>query len=322
MTHWFALLVLGSSLVAMPSRAAELLIPSRIEAFSQRDLGGQPLPSYQSGHVCSANSSMSAFWIDHVTEGPQVEQSIHLPDSFQHRVEAVAVSFDKRIAVSAGAIDRDGRVSSVLAWFGMDGSLTRVVRTWPFTAAELGFTADGSLWAIGIEKLEDLTEKPVHDVMRQYDADGNLVRSLLSRTGLSTASRHPIERALLLTSRHYAAVVSPHASSWTLVSTQGSVVSEGSLKLPKGFEIVLGGVTDSGRLFVEGQWEDVSLRGSYPPITVFEVQSASGYLEPLATGAALPAEAFGKLLGSEGEDLVFHVSERGRDSRLVWAGVR
>ncbi len=322
MTHWSSLLVLTVSLVSLPSTAAELLIPSRVEAFSQRDLGGQPLPSYQSGHVCSANSSMSAFWIDHVTDGTQVEQSIHLPDSFQHRVDAVAVSFDNRIAVSAGAVDRDGRVSSVLAWFGMDGSLTRVVRTWPFTAAEIGFTADGSLWAIGIEKLEDLTEKPVHDVLRQYSPDGNLVRSLLPRVGLSTASRHPIERALLLTSRHYAAVVSPNASSWTLVSAQGSVVSEGLLKPPRGFEIVLGAVTDSGRLFVEGQWENATVRASYPPISVFAVQSDSGDLELLDTRAALPAGAFGKLLGSEGEDLVFHVSEKGQDSRLVWARVR
>ena len=174
---------LAALALGIPTRAAELLIPSRVEAFIQRDLGGQPLPSYQSGYVCSANSSMSAFWIDHVTEGPQVEQSIHLPDSFQHRVEPVAVSFDNRIAVSAGAIDREGRVSSVLAWLGTDGSLTRVVRTWPFTAAELGFTADGSLWTIGVEKLEDLTEKPVHHVMRQYDPGGNLVRSLLLRAG-------------------------------------------------------------------------------------------------------------------------------------------
>ncbi len=74
---------------------------------------------------------------------------------------------------------------------------------------------------------------------------------------------------------------------------------------------MLGAVTDSGRLFVEGHWENAALRGAYPPTTVFEVQSESGDLELVDTGAARPAEAFGKLLGSEGEDLVFHVSARG-----------
>lgn len=322
MTHWITLLALAVGFGSIPTLADELLVPSRSETFATRDLRGQPLPSYQSGHVSSVNASMSAFWIDHVSEGPKVEQSIDLPDIFQHRIDAVAVSFDRRIAVSAGVFDREGRVSSVLAWFRMDGSLIRVARTWPFSASEIGFTADGSLWAIGIEKLEDLTEKTVHDVLRQYGPDGNLVRSLLPRLNLSTGSLHPIERALLLTSRHYAAVVFPLAEKWTRVSVQGSVISEGSLTVPEGFEIVLGGLTDSGRLFVEGRWKNATLRGSFPHIAIFEVQQDSGVLEWLKSGSALPADAFGMLLGTEGEDLVFHVSSQGRDSRLVWARAR
>lgn len=322
MTRWIPLLALAAGLVSIPTRAAELLVPSRSETYAYRDFGGLPLPGYQSGHVASVNQSMSAYRIDHVTEGPKLQRSLDLPETFRYQVDAVAVSFDRRVAVSAGAVDREGRLTSVLAWFRMDGSLIRFVRTWPFTAGEIGFTADGSLWAIGIEKLEDLTEKPVHDVMRQYDPGGNLVRSFLPRSSLSTGSRHPTEGALLLTSRHHAAMISPLAGTWTVVSTQGTVVSEGSLALPPGFQIVLGGVTDSGRLFVEGPWENAVLRGSFPPITVFEVRQESGDLELVETGAALPTEAFGMLLGSEGEDLVFHVSARDQDSRLVWTRAR
>lgn len=322
MTRWIPMLALAAGLVSIPTRAAELLVPRRSETYAYRDFGGLPLPSYQSEHVASVNQSMSAYRIDHVTEGPRIQQSLDLPETFQYRVDAVAVSFDQRVAVSTGAMDREGRLTSVLAWFRMDGSLIRFVRTWPFTAGEIGFTADGSLWAIGVEKLEDLTEKPVYDVMRRYDPDGNLVGSSLPRASLSTGSQHPTEGALLLTSRLYAAVISPVAGTWTVVSTDGSVVSEGSLALPPGFEIVLGGITDSGRLFVEGHWKDATLRGSFPPITVFEIRRSGGDLELVETEAALPTGAFGMLLGSEGEDLVFHVSSRGRDSQLVWTRPR
>lgn len=322
MTYWIPLLALAAGLVPIPTRAAELLVPSRSETYAYRDFGGLPLPSYQSEHVASVNQSMSAYRIDHVTEGPRIQQALDLPETFQYRVDAVAVSFDQRVAVSAGAMDKEGRLTSVLAWFRMDGSLIRFVRTWPFTAAEIGFTADGSLWSIGVEKLEDLTMKPVHDVMRRYDPDGKLVRSLLPQSSLSAGSRHPTERALLLTSRLYAAVICPIAGTFTVVSPPGVVVSEGSLALPQGFEIVLGGITDSGRIFVEGHWGNETLRGSFPPIAVFEIQQADGALELVETGAALPAGAFGMLLGSEGEDLVFHVSARGQDSQLVWTRAR
>lgn len=322
MAHWISLLALVVGFVSVPTSAAEQLVLSRSETFAYRDFGGLPLPSYQSGHVSSVNASISMFRIDHVTDGPVVEHSPNLPDAFRQEVLAVAVSFDRRIAVSVGADDREGRISSFLAWFRMDGSLIRVVRTWPFSAGEIGFTADGSLWAIGIEKREDLTENTVHDVLRQYGPDGNLVRSLLPRLDLWTGYRHPLERALLLTSRHYAAVVSPLAEKWTRVSTQGSVVSEGVLTLPEGFEIVLGGLTDSGRLFIQGHWTNATLRGSFPQITDFEVQQDSGDLEWLQRGTALPADAFGMLLGSEGEDLVFHVKSKGKTARLVWARAR
>lgn len=322
MTRWIPLLALAAGLVPIPTRAAELLVPGRSETYAYRDFGGLPLPSYQSGYVASVNQSMSAYRIDHVTEGPKIQQSLDPPETFQYRVDAVAVSFDQRVAVSAGAMDREGRLTSVLAWFRMDGSLIRFVRTWPFTAGEIGFTADGSLWAIGVEKLEDLTENPVHHVMRQYGPDGTLIRSLLPRSSLSTGRHHPTEGALLLTSQFHAAVISPVAGLWTVVTTQGVEISEGSLALPPGFQIVLGGITDSGRLFVEGHWENAALRGSFPPITVFEIRQASSALELVQTGSALPTEAFGMLLGSEGEDLVFHVSSRGQGSRLVWTRAR
>ena len=325
MTQFVPFLVIAVGLASVPARtAAQSLAPSRSKIFSHRDVRGKPIPGYQAGYVFGVNASMSAFWVDHEVKGPVLEQPIDLPNSFRQSVGAVAVSFDERIAVSAGAADKEGRLVSALAWFKMDGSLIRIVRTSPFAAAKIGFTVDGSLWAIGVELLDDKSDyKPGHDVMRQYGTDGSLVRSIVPWSSLATVGGgHPVDLGLLLTSRNYAALISTRARTWTLVSPQQGIVSAGSLQTPQGFEIIFGGVTDSGRLFVNGQWSNDAWQGQYPHSPVFEIATDSGALELVEAASALPIEEGLMMLGSEGENLVFHARAWGKDSRLIWARAR
>ena len=325
MTQFVPFLVIAVGLASVPARtAAQSLAPSRSKIFSHRDVRGKPIPGYQAGYVFGVNASMSAFWVDHEVKGPVLEQAIDLPNSFRQSVGAVAVSFDERIAVSAGAADKEGRLVSALAWFKMDGSLIRIVRTSPFAAAKIGFTVDGSLWAIGVELLDDKSDyKPGHDVMRQYGTDGSLIRSIVPWSSLATVGGgHPVEGGLLLTSRNYAALISTRARTWTLVSPQQGIVSAGSLQTPQGLEIICGGVTDSGRLFVDGQWSNDAWQGQYPHSPVFEIATDSGALELVEAASALPIEEGLMMLGSEGENLVFHARAWGKDSRLIWARAR
>lgn len=322
MINMLLFIVAVAHFLSVPLQAGQLRIPSRAEAYPEREFAHLPLAGYQAGHLFAVNPSHTGIWVEQVAGGVAIEQAVTLPDSYRIGIAepgGVAVSFDGRIAVTATVMDREGRFGSVIAWLGMDGSLDHVVRTSPFSATDIGFTADGSLWAIGMEKNHPREEKPVHDVMRQYDAGGRLVRTLLPRLSLSDGDWHPTEEAILATSRQYAALISESSKTWTLVSTEGIIVGSGTLDLPEGFDVILGAITDSGRLFVEGQWSPEFRDGRDPQQPLFEIDRHSGALEFVGTAAGVPNEAFRMLLGSEGESLVFHVTSEGRSHRLVWS---
>ena len=93
----------------------------------------------------------------------------------------------------------------------------------------------------------------LHDILRQYDSDGRLVRSLVSRNSMSTERRHPMWNAQMATSKYYVAIVSNVARKWVLVSSEGIIVRTGSFAADatrgnfRGFVAVA--VTDSGRIF-------------------------------------------------------------------------
>ncbi len=311
--------IFGTSicLLLIPLQAAQLQAPERTENFPRGSLAHQPLPTYQAGYMFSSNQSHTAIWVDHAdgSLGTALEKAPALPDSFRHDITGVAVSFDSTIAVSGSAMDKEGRFASFIAWFGMDGSLIRVVRISPFGAWDIGFTADGSLWVFGLEKANMRDEKPVHDVLRQYSADGKLVRSFLPRVAARDLS-HPVYDGVLVTSRNYAAIVSTSAGKCALISTDGTIVYEGSPDYPEGFDTVTGAVTDSGRIFVEGKWRG-NVENDYPKTPIFEIDMESKTLGLVDTSAAF-GEDYGILMGAEGENLVFYM---GLKSQLVWSGV-
>ena len=313
-----------ASVALVPAWASQLQTPTRTENFT-RDLGNQPLPRYEAGHVCSKDASHTSFWVDYADDakGTAVEKALTFSESFRPSINDVAVSFDGDVAVSASVMDREGRFSAVIAWLRADGSLIRVVRTSPFAASDIGFTADGSLWAIGIVKNSIREEEKVHDVMRQYGSDGVLVRSLLPRLSISTDRVHPIMGASLSTSGNYAALVSPAAKKWALISSDGIIVAEGSLVIPPRFTIITGGVTDSGRLFVSGQWPEgkEAASGKYPLSTLFEIDRGSSEMNLVNTGEIFPEGTFGRLIGSQGEELVFHLRSVSQPHRLIWSTV-
>ncbi len=319
--------ILGVSicLAPIPAQAVQLQVPDRTENFPRGSLGGQPLPSYQAGYVFSRNQSHTAIWVDRAKESPgtAIEKMLDLPDSFRHSIREVAVAFDGSIAVTASVMDKEGRFVSVIAWLRVDGSLIRAVRTSPFAAADIGFTADGSLWAFGIVKQEDMREEePVHDVLRQYAPDGRLIRTLLPRSAVSTKHAHPISYGFLATSRNYAAMLSSSAKKFALISTGGIVVHEGALPYPEDFQMVIGAVTDSGRIFVQGRWSGSEGKDNYPNIPLFEVNFENKRVDLVDTDLAIGENEFGMLVGSEKENLIFHVRAKDGQNKIVWSEVK
>ena len=299
---------------ALPLQSGRLVPQGRIEKLPHRTLDYNPLPRYQAGYVFSRDAPMSSIWVDAVgaADREPFDHAVTLPDSFRMLLTDVAVSYDGSIAVVADPMDREGQLVSVIAWLGPDGEPTRTVRTSPYAATGIGFTADGSLWAAGIEKVNRSEAHPSHDVIRQYDAEGRLVRSLLSREKFPYDHWHPAYESILVTSTDYVAFVSGEAGTWTLISTAGVVVGHGRMGFGEGYRVISAAVTDSGRVFVGG----LGPQDRY--MTVFEI--ADGPPIQIDTSGFLPPGRLGALVGSDGESLVFRRrTERGAE--FIWASI-
>lgn len=294
-----AILSVAICALSLPVRSSQLVIHGRVESLPSQDFSHRPMSGYQAGYVFSIDESHTSIRVDSVDPGnsTSIDLAITLPDSFQVSLAAVAVSFEGEIAVVADAMDRDGRLTSAIAWLDDDGSPRRIVRTAPFAATDIGFTADGSLWVVGVEKIGRDEAHPSHDVIRQYDGAGRQVLSLLSREEFSTDHWHPATDSFLATSRNYIAFVSREAGTWTLIASSGIIVGHGSIDVPRDYEIVSGAVTDSGRIFINGRSRSHARRG------VWEI--GSGVLSSIDTSGLSSDKLAGHLVGSDGENLVF-----------------
>lgn len=306
----FKILVLAI-LTSLAGFSAELLPAGKAQPFN-RILDERPVARYQAGSLFARDTSLASFWVDSLSgERPSVQMPLALPDVTNATLSDVVISFDGTIAVSAAGAGREGPFAGI-ALLKPDGSLIRVVRTAPFIPRQISFTADGSLWAMGWERSVDGSgkETPVHDVLRRYGPDGELKGSYLPRSSLSTGWPHPSMYGLLVTSREHVGFVSEKAGKWAVLADDGTILGQGAISSPPEFRIYVAAITDSGRLFVSGNWrsKEAISPGSRPRIPVFEINPKSGTLELVEMGGAFPEGESANLLGAEGEELVFKAS--------------
>ena len=312
-------------LAALAGSGAELLPTGKAEPFN-RVLDGQPVGRYQAGSLFSRDSSLSILWVENLTgNGTSLEKPLTLPESFRVMISDVAVGFDGTIAASASANDREGNGFVSIAWLKSDGSLIRVVRTTPFGARQVSFTADGSLWAIGMETVVEgvRKESPVHDVLRRYGPDGELLGTYLPRLSLSAGWPHPSHGGLLVTSKERVGFISEKAGKWAVLAGDGTILGQGAISAPEGFKIYVAAITDSGRLFVSGTWrgEKMPASGNFPRIPVFEIDPNSGELQLVDMSGALGERESANLIGADGEQLVFK-AETAAGRQIKWMKVR
>jgi hypothetical protein len=296
-------------LTALVGSSAELLSAGKAEPFN-RVLDWQPVARYQAGSLFARDSSLVNLWVERVSgDRRSIQIPISFPDISGLASSDVVVSFDGTIGASAAGTDRQGSSFAGIGLWRPDGSLIRVIRTTPFIARQISFTADGSVWAMGRETAVDGLgdESPVHDVLRRYAPDGEIKGSYLPRASLSTGWPHPSTYGLLVTSKERVGYVSEKAGKWAVLADDGAILGQGAISAPAGFRIYVAAITDSGRLFVSGNWrgKEANSPGKHPRIPVFEINPETGTLEPVEMAGAFPDGESANLLGAEGEDLVF-----------------
>ncbi len=328
--------ILGITALALslsPLQAERLQFPTWERTLDRHDPGPQRLCTYQEGRMVTLNKEGNGVRIENLLDGTSFERVMKSSPSGRQVINAVAVSFEGRVAVSVSRADPSGFVESSISWHGPDGALEKVIPTDTLSVREMGFTKDGSLWCVGRDQ-GDTGDAPRRGVLRQYDASGKVIfkNAWTERPGVRTPFRFPDVR--LYTSSNYFAFTSQRAGRWIVMWRRSlehnwiSGKSTGSFNVPEGFEFTSGAVTDSGRLFVQGFWIGGSSDNRDPAFQdqdVFELvrqrypsQPAERKIKKVSDkvfGRPPPTEIH--LVGSEGEDLVFSLRSPGRDTRIV-----
>jgi hypothetical protein len=201
-----------------------------------------------------------------------------------------------------------GSVSTIV-WIDPAGKIRSVVRTSPFAAFHVAFANDGTLWAVGRISNASFEDEPNHDILRQYDAEGRVLRTMLPSGGFSSDGKHPAYRSFLATSNDRIGLYCATANEWVELSLTGDVI--GRWKTTGGPPIgALTGaaVTASGAVYVSAQR---LIPSGKPPdaaarTEIYRLDKQSGSFLAVDSAQVVPADRVTMLLGSDDDRLVFY----------------
>lgn len=311
-----ALLLCGGSAALM--LGAPDMLPERTVQIP-RDFAGQRLPRFNNGFVLAYDFDFQVVWSYDRAGSTLMEVPLSVPEANRVLIGDIAASPDGTVAVS-GSATSDGGYTTVPAifWIGPSGKVTRIVRTEPFAATAICFSTDGTLWAAG--RAHEIVngiykELPEYDVLRQYDAQGRLVRTALPRAtfpaGVGTRATipgaGPAASPFLVTSKERIGFYSGNANRYVELSLSGEVLGSWDVAPPpQGTDVVGAALTSSGRMFLTGSHPRSSRE---PPaeweLLLYELDKSSGALRRVDFPQTGPHRATA-LLSAEGDDLVFY----------------
>jgi hypothetical protein len=187
---------------------------------------GRPVPKWQNGFLLAYqthNEPSAIFAFDR--SGQMVfNKKIEIPGSGEILIRDTAASVDGRFAIAGSGTATGQFIASLTP----SGAMAWVVKSTDFGTERILFAPDGTLWAFGhafgpsIRRPEDVPDYPT---LRQYDSQGNLVRSVLSKSTFTFKTwKLPDMRAFLLTTRDRIGIYSDSAREWVEVSFNGEVL--------------------------------------------------------------------------------------------------
>jgi hypothetical protein len=159
--------------------AQELPTPSRTvpEGF----IPGRGVPKWERGRMLNVDLETATVFASNEYGQTTMQAHIWPAEASRVLVYDIAVSPGGTYAVNASAMDAAGASSAFLAWLDASGRIEKLVRTSPAAANALCFADDGTLWALMRVHDGKFEEVPDYDMLRQYDANGKLLRTALPR---------------------------------------------------------------------------------------------------------------------------------------------
>ncbi|MCC6538100.1 MAG: hypothetical protein IT162_11145 [Bryobacterales bacterium] len=154
------------------------------------------MPTFENGILAIPNAELTSVLLvslDEAAGASALKITPQLPGASVLRI--LHATADKSGAVlSVAAKDDAGRYSCFLALSAADGSLSKYVQLFPYTAGRVTRLPDGRLLAIGREQDSSLIDIPNHHLLRFMGADGLLQKTALPVSNLISGERvnHPM----------------------------------------------------------------------------------------------------------------------------------
>jgi hypothetical protein len=286
------------------SPASTVLIP--------RDNSNRPIPVFGNGYTVFFDRRPAKVWSYDRTGLLKLETALSLPDASQLTISDVAAAPDGSIAVAATA-STSHQIAGVLFWINAEGNVERITRIWPFFAAQIAIGTGDSLWAAG--KLTDgqsLKELPQHDLLRQYDTEGRLMRTALPTSSFTGARPAPGSYCVLSANATTIGFYSRRANEYVELDSTGVEVRRWKTSaLPENVSIVRGALTSSGDFYIGGGY---NRQASGYHMALFRLDKQSGAFVPVDVRAEGSPTRPLTLLGADGDRLILY----GKPTGLIW----
>lgn len=283
------------------------------------DFSGGPFPRYKGGNLVAYDSDQATLRVFDKSGVVEKTAKLTLPGAVRVMVGDLAVGPNGELVAAASAQDGEGHGTSVIAWMDRSGQLLRVVRTAPFAPFHIVFAKDGTLWAVGRVYDAERKNTPSHDIIRLYDQQGRLVKSLLPSDSFTKTRWHPARDSFLIAGADRMGLYSITATEWVEMSLAGAVLTRCKTSPPPTGTALMGAaLTSSGNLYLSGFYRPDTVPGSEknasPGSLLFRLSKSDGRLEEVDGSPVTGVKKDVLLLAADGQQLVFYrKSPRGLD---------
>jgi hypothetical protein len=290
-------LIVTTAILSQSSRL-KFISDGRSEIKIDYDSSDKPTPRWENGYFLAYDmtpENAPPVYVFDSSGAKLFQTSLRLDGVSKLMPRSMAASRDGTIAVSGSAYTPSGEGTTFIAYLDKTGGLKRIVRLERFAAQRLCFAESGHLWAAGLQPfLPNSGEPSDHDIIRVYDEQGKLERSLL-RSSLFTAgrSRHPASSALIAANKSTVVLYSTVTGHLIEMSTRGEVLSIQQAALPSPRTLVTGlAISESSRIVMSCQFKDPS-DGRRESTAFYTWDKERSNWIPIEKGKSLDGSVFG-----------------------------
>lgn len=215
-------------LVVLELHAQELSAPLK-KASIPHNFAGQSVPKLDRGYIVGLDYDTATVYALNDYGQTAMQARVWPTDAVKVILGDISAAPNGTFAVAASAFNDAGAPSAFLAWLDATGRIERLVQLPQAAAIRISFAPDGTLWALVRERDGNFDEVPDYDMLRQYDSNGRLMQTALSRKMFSNKT-YPGKLAHMSVSNDRIGLYLEGPSAWVELSITGELL--GSWQLP------------------------------------------------------------------------------------------